>query len=99
MINSYRASFNEQFTTEQYASFLKELEKGFSEIPFRVAESPVFLPALLKDQLIAAGEEMWMCSFIGNLPFRWNRLFRDGLKVFRFNQGYNFLSSGNQLIF
>lgn len=58
MINSYRASFNEQFTTEQYASFLKELEKGFSEIPFRVAESPVFLPALLKDQLIAAGEEI-----------------------------------------
>lgn len=58
MINSYRASFNEQFTIEQYASFLKELEKGFAKIPFRVAESPVFLPALLKDQLIAAGEEI-----------------------------------------
>ncbi|MBC8986258.1 hypothetical protein H9X96_10775 [Pedobacter sp. N36a] len=58
MINSYRTSFNEQFTTEQYALFLKELEKGFIEIPFRVAESPVFLPERLKDQLIAAGEEI-----------------------------------------
>lgn len=58
MINSYRTSFNEQFTTEQYALFLKELEKGFIEIPFRVAETPVFLPSGLKDQLIAAGEEI-----------------------------------------
>ncbi|ALL04306.1 hypothetical protein AQ505_01620 [Pedobacter sp. PACM 27299] len=58
MINSYRTSFNEQFTTEQYDLFLKELEKGFIEIPFRVAETPVFLPSDLKDQLIAAGEEI-----------------------------------------
>ncbi|WGQ07597.1 hypothetical protein QG516_13570 [Pedobacter gandavensis] len=58
MINSYRTSFNEQFTTEQYTLFLKELEKGFIEIPFRVAETPVFLPPDLKDQLIAAGEEI-----------------------------------------
>ncbi|MCX2452693.1 hypothetical protein OQX61_15550 [Pedobacter sp. PLR] len=58
MINSYRASFNAQFSKEQYDLFLKELEKGFVEIPFRVAETPVFLPASLKDQLIAAGAEI-----------------------------------------
>ncbi|MBB2149990.1 ATP-grasp domain-containing protein [Pedobacter gandavensis] len=58
MINSYRVSFNEQFSKEQYNLFLKELEKGFVEIPFRIAETPVFIPTMLKDQLIAAGAEI-----------------------------------------
>lgn len=58
MINSYRASFNEQFSKEQYNLFLKQLEKGFVKIPFRVAETPVFIPITLKDQLIAAGAEI-----------------------------------------
>lgn len=58
MIKSYRTSFNEQFSTEKYALFLKELEKGFIDIPFRVAESPVFLPAALTAQLVEAGAEI-----------------------------------------
>lgn len=58
MINSYRDSFNAQFSKKQYDLFLKELEKGWIEIPFRVAETPVFLPSSLKDQLIAAGAEI-----------------------------------------
>lgn len=58
MINSYRISFNEQFSKEQYHLFLKDLEKGLVEIPFRVAETPVFLPSSLKDQLIDAGAEI-----------------------------------------
>ncbi|WP_316819744.1 hypothetical protein [Pedobacter gandavensis] len=58
MIESYRTSFNEQFSTDKYDLFLKTLENGLTEIPFRVAETPVFIPSYLKDQLIAAGDEI-----------------------------------------
>lgn len=58
MINSYRISFNAHFSKEKYHLFLKALEDGFIKIPFRVAETPVFIPGYLKDQLIAAGEEI-----------------------------------------
>lgn len=68
MINSYRASFNAQFSKEQYDLFLKALEKSFVEIPFRVAETPVFIPAPLKDQLIAAGAEI--ITLIKNKNFK-----------------------------
>lgn len=58
MICSYRASFNEHFSEEKYGDFLEKLEKGFTKIPFRVAETPIFLPAALKEKLIAAGAEI-----------------------------------------
>ncbi|SHG99431.1 hypothetical protein [Pedobacter caeni] len=58
MISSYRASFNEHFSEEKYNGFLENLEKGFAKIPFRVAETPIFLPAALKEKLIAAGAEI-----------------------------------------
>jgi len=58
MISSYRASFNEHFSEEKYLEFLEKLEKGFVKIPFRVAETPIFLPAALKEKLIAAGAEI-----------------------------------------
>lgn len=58
MISKYRNSFNAGFTAAKYQAFLKELENGFSEIPFRVAETPVFIPAELKVKLVEAGEEI-----------------------------------------
>lgn len=58
MIQKYRQAFNAGFTAEKYQQFLQELEKGFPEIPFRVAETPIFIPAPLKEKLIAAGEEI-----------------------------------------
>jgi hypothetical protein len=58
MISSYRASFNEHFSKEKYLEFLEKLENGFIKIPFRVAETPIFLPASLKEKLIAAGAEI-----------------------------------------
>jgi hypothetical protein len=58
MISSYRASFNEHFSEEKYLEFLEKLEKEFVKIPFRVAETPIFLPAALKEKLIAAGAEI-----------------------------------------
>jgi glutathionylspermidine synthase len=58
MIPTYRKAFNQSFSKEKYQDFIKELEKGFPEIPFRVAETPVFIPEDLKNKLIAAGEEI-----------------------------------------
>ncbi len=58
MIKKYRNQFNQNFTEEKYKKFIKDLEKGYSVIPFRVAETPIFIPNALKDKLIAAGEEI-----------------------------------------
>lgn len=58
MIKKYREAFNTHFTAEKYDRFLAELGKGFPAIPFRVAETPIFIPTALKEKLIAAGEEI-----------------------------------------
>ncbi len=58
MIPALRHKYNEQFTEEKYQNFLAELEQGYPKIPFRIAETPVFIPKALKEKLIAAGEEI-----------------------------------------
>ncbi len=58
MISIEREKYNEQLNDETYQTFIKELEKGYPKIPFRVAETPVFIPKALKEKLIAAGEEI-----------------------------------------
>ncbi len=58
MIPAQRQKYNQQFTEEKYQNFLTELQNGYPPIPFRVAETPVFLPKALKEKLIAAGEEI-----------------------------------------
>lgn len=58
MISKYRDQFNSSFSEEKYKSFLKILESGLTNIPFRVAETPVFIPSDLQAKLIDAGEEI-----------------------------------------
>ncbi len=58
MIPAYRKKFNAGFSHEKYALFLSELQGDFPPIPFRVAETPVFVPHSLKQQLIEAGDEI-----------------------------------------
>ncbi|WP_431293025.1 hypothetical protein [Pedobacter sp. P26] len=58
MIPAQRQKYNQQFTEEKYQNFLTELENGYPSIPFRVAETPIFVPKALKEKLIAAGEEI-----------------------------------------
>lgn len=58
MIKKYRQSFNANFTDEKYQQLVKVLENGYPKIPFRVAETPIFIPQDLKDKLISAGEEI-----------------------------------------
>lgn len=58
MISKYRDQFNEAFSEQKYKDFLIALEDGFPGIPFRVAETPVFIPSDLQKKLIDAGEEI-----------------------------------------
>ncbi|MBB2145977.1 hypothetical protein GM921_10795 [Pedobacter sp. LMG 31464] len=58
MIEKYRQQFNASFTEEKYNQLLEKLGEGFPVIPFRVAETPIFIPQALKEKLIAAGEEI-----------------------------------------
>jgi hypothetical protein len=58
MIEKYRKAFNDHFSEEKYQHFLTELQAGFPEIPFRVAETPIFITDDLKAKLIEAGEQI-----------------------------------------
>ncbi|MCX2473119.1 hypothetical protein OQZ33_02125 [Pedobacter sp. MC2016-05] len=58
MIPAQRRKYNEQFTEEKYKKFITDLESNYFQIPFRVAETPIFVPRALKEKLIAAGEEI-----------------------------------------
>lgn len=59
MIPSYRAAYNAQFTEEKYHRFLEDLnrEAGY-HIEFRIAESPIFVPADFEKKLMAGGDEI-----------------------------------------
>src|SRR5215217_573414 len=58
MIKKYRQSFNANFAEEKYNLLSEALAEGYPPIPFRVAETPIFIPQALKEKLIAAGEEI-----------------------------------------
>jgi hypothetical protein len=59
MIPEVRKLFNSQFSEEKYNFFLKDLDKEFNyKIPFRVAESPVFVGKDFKYKLFNAADEI-----------------------------------------
>ncbi len=59
MIKEIRERYNAGFTQEKYEQFLKGIEDEVNkEILFRVAETPVFVPADLKQRLIEAGKSI-----------------------------------------
>ncbi len=63
MIPTIRAAFNEQFTEAKYQQYLAVLNEPFKDpIPFRIAETPVFIDRVFKTQLLEAGE--YICQFI-----------------------------------
>jgi len=58
MIEDYRRKFNKEFTPEKYEEFQKSLSTDLPSVSFRVAETPLFIPAELAKKLIQAGEEI-----------------------------------------
>jgi len=59
MIKRYRSIFNRDFKKSRYEAFLHDIEQEFNYKPaFRIAETPVFIPQLLKERLLEACEEI-----------------------------------------
>jgi hypothetical protein len=69
MIPAIRTAFNEQFTEAKYQQYLAIINEPFKDrIPFRIAETPVFIDRFLKTQLLEAGE--YICQFITDPSFK-----------------------------
>jgi hypothetical protein len=59
MVPDLRLHFNQNFSVESYKAFLSKLNKQYDyHIPFRVAESPLFIPTVLKNRLVDACNEL-----------------------------------------
>ncbi len=59
LIQALRQEFNERFTAEAYAALRRLAEAGSqTEIQFRLAETPVFVPSALLEKMATAGAEM-----------------------------------------
>ena len=66
MIPELRRSFNARFTTDRYISLLDAVERRCgTRVEYRIAETPVFLPAALLSEMARAGAELAE-SLIGN---------------------------------
>ncbi|AMJ66083.1 hypothetical protein [Hymenobacter sp. PAMC 26628] len=59
MIPAYRQVFNAAFSPDTYREMMADINRQVpGQLDFRVAETPVFVPAVLRDKLIAAGEDL-----------------------------------------
>jgi hypothetical protein len=59
MIPELRQKFNSEFSKDRYKKFIRDLESVFGyKIEFRIAETPVFLPEDLKNELFKASGEI-----------------------------------------
>jgi glutathionylspermidine synthase len=59
MIQEIRHRYNQNFSTEKYNAFLDDIENTYNHRPpFRIAETPVFLPKDLVHKLVAACDEI-----------------------------------------
>ena len=59
MIRTLRADFNQRFNKTKYAELLRRLnEESGTAIKFPVAETPVFLPPELLDEIVTTGAEL-----------------------------------------
>src|SRR2546430_14198974 len=91
MIRSLRQAYNAAFTDEKYQKYKQRLEREAGcEIPFRLAESPVFLPPALRDRMVEATLEIWaqlstpseLERSLQAVPARWNVPGNDAYPLF-----------------
>ncbi len=60
MIPELRRAYNAGYSDQRYHAYAKRLaERGGMEIPFRLAETPVFLPPALRDEMVDASLEIF----------------------------------------
>jgi hypothetical protein len=59
MVPQLRRKYNEQFSTDKYASFIKDLSNVYpGQLDFRVAETPVFVPMDFAGKMLSACEHI-----------------------------------------
>ena len=59
MVPWLRNKYNQTFTSEKYRAFLQELDNNYpGAIQFRLAETPVFVPAHFESKMLEACEEI-----------------------------------------
>lgn len=59
MVPQLRAAYNAQFTAHKYAAFLDGIAaEGRTRPPFRIAETPVFIPTTLRDKMLDAADHI-----------------------------------------
>lgn len=59
MIKPYRSAFNQHFNKGKYQAMLDDIAAEFNYRPtFRISETPVFIPKLLKERLLEACHEI-----------------------------------------
>lgn len=69
MISHARLAYNQSFSEEKYQHFLADLHAAYDfPIKFRVAETPVFIPASFRDKLLRASNDI--IDFIVRPDFR-----------------------------
>lgn len=69
MIHRYREDFNRQFSDERYAAIKNSIADDFGYMtPFRIAESPFFIPDSLKAQILEGCEQV--IDFIKRADFK-----------------------------
>jgi hypothetical protein len=60
MIPALRRAYNDAYTDSKYRAYHARLEREADwEIPFRLAETPVFVPPELRDEMVADSLEIW----------------------------------------
>ncbi len=60
MIASLRRAYNASYTNDRYSEYCRRLaQRAGLEIPFRLAETPVFLPPELRDEMVSASLELF----------------------------------------
>jgi hypothetical protein len=60
MIPELRRAYNAAYTDQRYHDYQRRLQdRGGMEIPFRLAETPVFLPPDLRDEMVDASLEIF----------------------------------------
>ena len=59
MIKTLRTTYNNSYTNEKYQQLLQEIEDTYGHRPpFRIAETPVFVGAEMKEMLFDACEQI-----------------------------------------
>ena len=82
MISEKRSHFNALFTEEKYNQFIEKLDSKFNyKIPFRVAETPVFVSTEFKNKLVLAGNEIIQSILSPSFKQDTEKAIPPGLKV------------------